>query len=141
MPFKFCLMLSVIAVLVMSVGCGPGGKKLHIVTGKIATADSGLTDIAGSSIEVVDTANDNNRGFGRIEQDGRFVIESLQSGELRKGLVEGDYKARIILNDEDSEARKKAATAIAKRYQSFDTSELKLSVPSSNEIVFEVTKN
>lgn len=141
MPVKSNLMSIVMAGLVMSMGCGPGGPRLHAVTGKINTADAGLADIAGSSIEVVDSANDNNRGFGLIEQDGRFFIESLQSGEVRQGLVEGVYKARIIPNDEDFETRKNAAAAIAKRYQSFDTSGLSFSVPSSSEVDFQITKN
>jgi hypothetical protein len=128
------------SLLVLSVGCGPGGEELHAITGKIAVVDTELADIAGSSIEVADTANENNRGFALIEPDGQFSIESLRSGEVKQGLAEGTYKARIILSDEDFESRKKAAVAIAKRYQNFDTSGLTISVPSSSDVVFLITK-
>jgi hypothetical protein len=59
---------------------------------------------------------------------------------VKQGLAEGTYKARIILSDEDFESRKKAAVAIAKRYQNFDTSGLTISVPSSSDVVFLITK-
>lgn len=128
------------SLLVLSVGCGPAGEKLHTITGKIAVADTELADIVGSSVEVADTANENNRGFALIEPDGQFSIESLRSGEVKQGLAAGVYKARIILSDEDFESRKNASIAIAKRYQSFDTSGLTISVPSSSDVVFQISR-
>ncbi len=122
------------------VGCGPSGPQLHPVVGKVVPADQEVADLAGCSIEIVDTANDANRGFALIQPDGQFVVESLQAGEVKQGVLDGVYKARIILNDEDQASRKRAANAVATRYQKFETSGLEISVPSSGEVVLPVLR-
>lgn len=127
-------------VLTGTVGCGPSGPKLHPVAGKVAPAGQELADLAGCSIEIVDTTNDANRGFALIQPDGQFVVESLQAGEVKQGIIDGVYKARIILNDEDQAARKRAASAVASRYQKFETSGLEISVPPSREVVLPVLR-
>jgi len=127
-------------VLVATVGCGPTGPKLHPVAGKVAPADQELADLAGCSIEIVDTTNDANRGFALIQPDGQFSVESLQAGEVKQGIVDGLYKARIILNDEDQAARKRAASAVASRYHRFETSGLEISVPPADEVVLPVLR-
>jgi len=127
-------------VLAGTVGCGPSGPKLHPVVGKVVPSDQEVADLAGCSIEIVDTANEANRGFALIQPDGQFVVESLQAGEVKKGVVDGVYKARIILNDEDQASRKRAADAIASRYRSFETSGLEISVPATGEVVLPVLR-
>lgn len=135
--------LSMVAVwffVAGTVGCGPNGPKLHPVVGKVVPADQEVADLAGCSIEIVDTTNEANRGFALIQPDGQFVVESLQAGEVKQGVVDGVYKARIILNDEDQAARKRAADAVASRYRSFETSGLEISVPATGEVVLPVVR-
>jgi hypothetical protein len=115
-------------------GCGEGGPQTHAVAGRINLQGGDIAKLAGSTLEIASTSDNTVRGFGEIQPDGRFRIQSLQAGQLRSGVLAGNYTARIIPNDEDNNSRKLATQAIARRYLQFETSKLTVQVPSSGEL-------
>lgn len=120
-------------------GCGANGPRTHPVEGSIRLAGGNVADLGGSYLEAALEGDDTVRASGQIQEDGRFILETLHGGKVRKGTQEGTYKVRIVLNDDDPKARRRAAQAIAPRYLKFDTSGLTIQVPSE-EVNLEVRK-
>lgn len=133
LPRVFARVLPLLALLTL-VGCGSKGPKTHAVAGQIKLQSGAITQLAGSTLEVALASDPSIRAFGQIQDDGRFELNSLQNGELKTGVLEGRYTARIIPNDEDGESRKRATQAIPPRYLKFETSGLELQVPPDGEI-------
>lgn len=115
-------------------GCGQSGPKTHPVAGRIELPGGDASALVGSTVEVALASDPTVRGFGEIQPDGTFKLQSLQAGELRPGVLEGKYAARIIPNDEDAATRKKAAKAVAPRFLKFETSGLAVQVPPAGEV-------
>lgn len=115
-------------------GCGANSPKTHSVAGKIELQRGDVSLLAGSTLEVSLASDPTIRGFGTIQPDGSFRLQSLQAGELRTGVQEGHYIARIIPNDEDSESRKRAMKAVSPKYLQFNRSGLTVDVPAENDI-------
>jgi predicted small lipoprotein YifL len=115
-------------------GCGASGPKTHPVAGRIDLPGGDVTALAGSTVEVALASDPSVRGFGEIRPDGTFTLQSLRGGELKPGVPEGKYAARVIPNDEDAAARKKAAKAVAPRFLKFETSGLAVQVPPAGEV-------
>lgn len=57
---------------------------------------------------------------------------------IRRGAVKGTYQVRILLNDDDSASRKRAAQAVAPRFRQFATSGLTVEVPPQGEVTLPV---
>jgi hypothetical protein len=131
----FCLLPFLAVTLV---GCSGNGPKSHSVSGRIELRGGDVANLAGSTLEIVVVSDPKVRGFGEIQPDGRFRLQSLQEGELRGAVPEGQYTARIIPNDEDEASRKRASRAVAPRYLKFETSDLSLQVPASGEVTLVV---
>lgn len=113
-------------------GCSQSNIKLHPVHGTIRTEK--ITDLVGSTVEIALAEKISDRGFGVITESGDFHIQSLQGGELLDGVPEGTYVVRVLPNDEDSDSRKRAVAAIPKKFLAFETSNLKISVPTDTGI-------
>lgn len=116
-------------------GCGESGPPLHPVVGRVELKGGDVSQLAGSSVEVVLASDSRVRGFGAIQPDGKFRLESLQVGEVKPGVLQGEYSARIIPNTEDEATQTRVAKSIAKRYLKFETSGLKVSVPATGEVL------
>jgi hypothetical protein len=104
------------------------------VAGRIQLQGGDIAKLAGSTLEIASTSDVTIRGFGEIQPDGRFRIQSLQAGKLRSGVLAGNYTARIIPYDEDANTRILATKAIARRYLQFETSNLTVQVPAWGEL-------
>lgn len=135
---QFASLAPLVAVVALA-GCGQRGPTTHAVEGRIELKGEDVAQLTGSTLEVARTSDPTVRGFGEIQPDGSFRLRSLQAGELRTGVVEGQYAARIIPNDEDGESRKRAVRAVAPRFLKFETSGLKVDAPSSGAVVLTVT--
>ena len=94
-------------------GCGGGGPKTHPVAGRVEVTGGNPAPLAGSTVEVALDRDPTVRAFGEIQPDGQFELQSLHAGEVRAGIPEGTYAVRIIPNDEDPAARKRATFSIA----------------------------
>ena len=121
-----------------AVGCSSDAVRTHAVRGEVALARADVADLAGCSIEVALESDPTVRASGEIGPDGKFSLESLHSGEVRRGAVEGTYKARLILADDDRTQRIRAAKAVAPRFLRFETSGLTIQVPPEGEVVLNI---
>jgi hypothetical protein len=115
-------------------GCGDGGPKTHRVSGRVELPGTDASLLAGHNIEAALSTDPNVRASGVIGSDGRFVLETLQNGAMRRGAVAGTYNARLVLSDDDPASRRRVAQAIAGRYLKFETSGLTFQVPTSDDI-------
>jgi len=94
--------------------------------------------LAGNSIEAAHAENDQIRAFGSIDRDGNAHLETYYRGKLIGGAQPGNYQIRIILNDDDPEARKKALKVIPAKFFQFKTSGLKIQIPSDTPPVLKL---
>ena len=110
-------------------GCSQKG--LQSLEGQVVFKDGGAFEFAGDSIELRSQSDSSLSAFGEIKPDGKFKIDSLTEGKLVPGTKAGVYSARIVISDDDYEHKKLAAKAINKKYLSFETSGLSVTVPAS----------
>ena len=136
--------LAVVLVAIAGVagfsGCGSGGVKMHPVAGRIEIAQGDAKPLAGHTLEVVLDSDPAVRAAGQIQEDGSFQLETLQRGSVLKGAVEGKYKARIVLSDDDLKQRTAAAKAIPARYLQFEKSGLSLQVPAAENVALKLLR-
>jgi hypothetical protein len=117
-------------------GCGRSDG-LRPVIGAV-TVPGDVAVLAGSTVEVALESDPTVRASGIIEPDGRFHLDTLRDGAVRRGAPEGTYKARIILGDDDPALQKKAAKAVPAKYLRFETSGLTLRVPADGTVTLAV---
>lgn len=104
-------------------GCGSPDGAVP-VTGTVAWPGGELT---GHIIEVSLATDPTVRGFGTIDSSGRFNLERLVDGKTAAGLQPGDYRARLIINDEgDGQTKRPKVPA---RYLDFKTAGWSVTVP------------
>lgn len=130
--------LWVVGLALLAAGCGRDGS--HRVSGIVFVTGGPVADLAGSTLEVALENDRTVRGFGLIEPDGRFELEALQNGAIRRRLPQGTYLVRILPNEADDDARERAEQAIAPRYLDFASSGLTFSVPAGR-VTLEVAAN
>jgi len=122
-------------------GCGgSAGLKTHAVNGQVQIAGGDVKDLAGHSLEAALDTDLTVRASGQIQEDGSFSLETLQAGVLHSGAVEGAYRVRIVLSDDDPEARRRAAQALHPRFLQFDSSGLSIQVPNNDPVAVVVSR-
>lgn len=137
---ELAFLLAAAIVVVALPGCGGSGVKTHPVAGKIEVPSGDIKPLAGHTVEVVLDSNPAVRAAGQIQEDGSFELETLQGGSVLKGAVEGTYKARIVLADDDFGQRVAAAKAIPPRYLQFEKSGLSLQVPAAENVSLKILR-
>ena len=115
-------------------GCGPGGRATHPIKGQVRVASGDSQVLGGHSLELALETDPQVRAFAAIDPDGRFKVESLIDGVVRDGALEGRYRARVVLGDDDPEQQQRARAAISPKALSFDTSGLSIAVPSTGDV-------
>jgi hypothetical protein len=131
-------MLVVFSVVGLTGGCSRGGPTTHRVSGRVQLAGAEPSILAGHTVEAASIADPTVRAFGVIRDDGHFDLETLHRSSIRSGALEGNYRVRIVLSDDDPIARQKAAKAIPKRYLSHETSGLTMLVPTTSDTTFQL---
>jgi hypothetical protein len=121
-------------------GCGGEELKTYPVSGKVVLADGDVQQLAGSYVEFMLESDPLMRASGTIGPDGRFEVETLYKGKVLKGAAEGKYQARIILSDDDGGTPKRRSQLVHNRFLDFKTSGLSLTVPTSGEATFNVSR-
>ncbi len=121
---------------VVLVGCS-SSDGLRPVTGTV-TGPGDVAVLAGSAVEIALESDPTVRASGTIEPDGRFTLDSLKDGQVRRGAPTGTYKARIILGDDDPALQKKAAKAVPTKFLKFETSGLTVRVPADSAVTLAV---
>ncbi len=122
-------------------GCGgPAGPKTSPVKGQVQLAGGDIKDLAGHSLEAALETDSSVRAYGQIQEDGSFALETLRAGVLLSGAAEGAYRVRVVLSDDDAEARRRAAEALHPRFLQFDSSGLSIRVPSNAPVTLTLSK-
>lgn len=120
------------AVAAALTGCG-GSDGAVPVSGRVAWAGG---DLSGHLVEVAHPSDPAVRGFGTIGPDGRFTLERLVDGKTAPGLPPGEYKARLILNDEgDGQTKRPKVPA---RYLDVKTAGWSVTVPATGDVALTV---
>jgi len=123
------------SVAILGIGCGKAGIKTHPVGGKVEVKDGNVAMLAGSTVQLVQDADETIRPYGNIDASGNFTVKTTYKGEVLQGAPEGKYKARIMLGDESDEgvpSRKGKGNVIHPRFLEFNTSGLSITVPSGD---------
>ena len=114
-------------------GCNKSGIKTHPVVGKVEVRGGDPALLTESDVELVSDADEMIRPTGNIDSTGSFAIKTLYQGVIVEGAPEGNYKARIILADPtDDGVPKRTGNPVHPRYFDFNTSGLKITVPSGD---------
>lgn len=121
-------------------GCNRDAPATHPVHGTIVLKDGDVKLLAGSHVEVTLANDPTLRSSGLVKEDGSFSLETLHAGTTYRGARTGQYRARLILNDDEVSSRRLAAKAIAAKYLDFRTSDLSFEVPASGPITLTVQR-
>lgn len=116
-------------------GCTDLGPRLYPVSGKVQISGQDIGVLEGSAIEIMSNTDNNIRAAGTINADGSFILETLQMGRMQKGAREGDFKARIVISDDDKAKLRLANKAVQKKYLDFESSGWKVKVPVSSDVL------
>ena len=121
-------------------GCGSSGPGIHPVKGQVQLVGGDSSPLVGHLVEIAKADDQQVRASGEIKTDGKFQLESLRDGKISSGTVAGKYLARIVLSDDDPQARQTAAAAIHPRFLKFNSSGLTVEVPSNGEVELQVSR-
>lgn len=132
-------MTSIALVIAACVGCG-SNSGIHRVQGQVQVAGGDASPLVGHLVEIAKADEQQVRASGEIKADGKFQLESLQAGQITPGTVPGKYLVRIVLADDDPQARQVAAAAINPRYLKFESSGLTVEVPASSAVQLQVMR-
>lgn len=134
----------ILAILALTLttltGCGSSGSGVHPVKGQVQLVGGDSSPLVGHMVEIAKADDQQIRASGEIKANGDFQLESLAGGKLRAGAVPGKYLARIVLSDDDPQARQAAAAAIHPRFMRFDSSGLTIEVPATAAVEFQVSR-
>lgn len=118
------------SLLLASLGCG--NASLSPVEGKVVLGPNVDFQFAGDTLEIRSGSNPSEVAYAEIQNDGSFSIESLQSGKIVRGANPGEYQARIVISTDDFQHKATALKTIPKKYLKFETSQLVVVAPSTN---------
>lgn len=108
---------------IVGTGCSSSGPPVVPVKGQIILVDGDKAALAGHMIELTKADDPLVRSYGQIAPDGRFELESLIGGEIHKGVLQGKYKARVVLSDDDPAQRQVARATVNPRFLKFQVVE------------------
>jgi hypothetical protein len=120
-------------------GCGPGGPRTYPVSGKLDLAGGDLAALSGGHVDAALRDDPTVRASGEILPDGSFTLQTLDGGVVRQGAREGDYRVRIVLDEDGPGGKQRARRAIAPRYLWFETSGLSIRVPAESPVTLRAT--
>lgn len=130
----------IVAVGLLSTGCGSSGPEMGRVSGKVTYKGEPLTQ---GTISFVPTNAERRSGSSRINSDGRYDLQTAEPGD---GAEIGDY--RVIISGRDPKALDnvrapgepvKRETKIPEKYENADQSGLTRTVKSgSNNYDFDL---
>lgn len=121
-------------------GCGANGPAMYSVVGQIRLTDGDARLLAGHSVEAALESDPLVRAYGEIQEDGSFALETFRAGAVRKGTVQGKFRARIVLSDDNPERRRLAAEAIHSRFRDFDGSGLTFESPAAERVTLTLSR-
>jgi hypothetical protein len=134
-------MWRLLGVILIGATAGCGGQptpptppfKTYTLKGKVVYKDGrGVEQLERGRVWFQSRADANIKAVGGIGDDGTFTMTVLVEDKSYAGVPEGEYKVRVEppLDDE----RKPRRRLIHPRHLDYETSGLRVTVPSSNEI-------
>lgn len=123
--------LAALGLLVVScLGCGAESRAP--LEGTVLIEPESGFQFSGDTLEIRSISQPSEVAYGEIKPDGSFRIESLVNGVIVQGASAGEYEARIVVADDDSQHKASALKAIPKKYLQFATSGLKVTAPQTH---------
>lgn len=123
------------------VGCREsGGAVTYPVNGTVVLESSEPALLAGHNIEIALESDPAIRAFAEIQPDGHFELNTLHEGTVHAGAIEGVYRARIILSDDDALTRKQLAKTIDPKALMFDSTPFVVQVPADDPVLISVKR-
>jgi hypothetical protein len=120
-------------------GCGPKGPKTYPVSGKVVSEKGGVPKaLVGSGVELQSATEPNTRGFGQIQPDGSFTIDTYRLGESLRGAIEGKHRARITPGASDEDDSRSPKRLVDRKYTSFEKSGWEITVPTTGEVILKL---
>lgn len=138
--FAILSLLAAFPTLLLATGCSRGTPETHPVAGQIKLAGGDSSVLAGHTLEIALDSNQHIRAAGEIQSDGSFHLQTIQGGAVLSGAVPGDYRARLVLSDDDTARKNLGAKTIHPRHLQFEGSGLALRVPSDQPIELEIKR-
>jgi hypothetical protein len=118
------------AALLAVVGCGSSGPTTYPVRGKVAYKGPGdVGQLAGGQVHLESVSEPKVTASGEIEADGAFTVWCYLEGKDREGVPAGEYRVCVRPPKDGSDGPRRGGP-LHPRYQSFDKSELKVTVTS-----------
>jgi hypothetical protein len=106
----------------------------------VELAAGDVAQLAGNQVEAALDGDPTVRASGVIQPDGTFALETLHDGVITKGAREGNYRARIILSDDDRASLRRSAQALHPRFLQFQTSGVSFQVPADGDVTVRLSK-
>jgi hypothetical protein len=134
------LLLVGLPVVCLMAGCHTAKPpELPDVRGKVVfKGGKGRMDLlAGGKVRVRPESRAPLEITGTIDEDGTFVLSTIEEGKAVRGVPEGQYKIRIDPPLDDD--RKPMRGVINPKYQDYDKSGLRVTVPVPGDLTLEVT--
>lgn len=125
--------IALFAVVTASVGCGE--SEFRAQGGKVVVQHPADFAFSGDVLELRLESDPLQRAFAEIKPDGTFDIESIHEGAISAGLRPGVYRARLVFSDDDPEHTKRASKVIHRKFTRFETSGLRIQVPSQDAVL------
>lgn len=123
------------ACAVIFAGCGrPAGPSTVPVTGKVVFVKGGTTKTLAqrqAQIEFESLDQPGIHAYGEIQEDGSFTLITAKDDAGQEGAVPGNH--RVKLNLDSASIR-----FVAPKFQSFETSGIRVKVPSDQPIEIKV---
>jgi hypothetical protein len=130
-----------LATFFAAVGCGgPSGPPVHQVKGTVEFDGLDPELLSGHNLEVALESDPRVRAFALIQPDGSFVLESLHEGVVYKGAIEGNYKARLVIVDDDPQVTRDLLKKVDPKVLRFETTALAVNVPSKDNVALRITR-
>ncbi len=108
---------------------GCSNSNFSEVAGKVLFEGNTQFEFADDVVELRSESNPDFIASGLIQPDGSFKVESLVQGKVVRGVPDGSYRARIVISDDDPKRRDSVLKTLSKKFLSFETSELTVTVP------------
>ena len=121
----------------VSLGCsskGPEGPPTVNAPGRVVIARGPTTEELfnrDSAIEFQSIDQPGVRAYGEIQPDGTFRLTTSKDGVRKNGVVEGQHRVRLMLDEQ-------AVEQLAPGFAKFETSGLVAHVSGEQEIVLQV---
>jgi hypothetical protein len=131
--------VAVLAVLVggsAMLGCSgrPAGPPTVEVKGKLViTQGANISSLYNreGAIEFESVEQPGTKAYGELQHDGSFTLTTHKDGVYKNGVVEGNHRVRLLLDEQ-------AAQFVHPQFLEFATSPLTAKVPDQREIVLQV---